>query len=344
MKQQNQLQYVELDAERMIRKGAIRRTLRPARLWTTAFILSIVVPLGGLAVFLRLSVKSNNSLFIGIAEFWFFAFLIPLYFIGNPLRSAKESYRDAVLQSYGPLALGTRFTDLQIRQGSGISWGTLAAAGTIYPGGSLESNSILRGQYRGIPFEQSEIRTIATVRRLYRSGPRYEDKTFFRGQWTVVPINGRFAPELQIIQRGFRNTKHRLSFLNRYKIGRRVFVKDLGFNLMFRVYAEDRDDVNSVLTPDTMKQIQNLANHTRGRLMICFVNGGLHIAVQTRRGTLRPPGVYLPFREERAVARMRREIAPFTQLIDELSRDGKLFRHEEVPPPAEPAEEILWLD
>ena len=344
MNREKTMQYVELDAERMIRKGAIRRTLRPARLWTTAFILSIVVPLGGLAVFLRLSVKSNNSLFIGIAEFWFFAFLIPLYFIGNPLRSAKESYRDAVLQSYGALALGTRFTDLQIRQGSGVSWGTVAGTEMIFPGGSLDSVSILRGQYRGIPFEQSEVQTIATVRKLYKSGPRYEDKTFFRGQWTVVPLNGRYQPVLQIIERGFRNKRNRLSLLARYTVGHRYFPKSPGFNFRFRVYAPDREDADYILTPETLKQIRDMAAQTRGRLMLCFVNGALHIVVQRRRGAFSPPSVFLPFREERAIALIQREIAPFTRLIDALNPDGKLFRHEEIQLPAKPAEKILWLD
>ena len=272
MKQQNQLQYVELDAERMIRKGAIRRTIRPARLWTTAFILSIVLPLGGLAVFLRLSVKSNNSLFIGIAEFWFFAFLIPLYFIGSPLRRAKESYRDAVLQSYGPLALGTRFTDLQIRQGSGVSWGTVASTRMINPGQYLDSKSILRGRYRGIPFEQSEIRAITIVRKLYRHGPRDVEKTVFRGQWMVLTLSGGIQPDRQTIGRCFPNRRGRQSR---------------------------------------------------------FVNGELHIAVHTRREAFSPPSVFLPFREEKAVAQIQREIAPFTRLIDELSLDNDLFKRED---------------
>lgn len=169
-----------------------------------------------------------------------------------------------------------------------------------------------------------------SVRRLTRAGHYvYFDKTIFRGRWTALSLNGSRYPELQILERGFRNKRHLLSFLNRYKLGRRVFVKDLGFDLMFRIYSEDPDEVDSVLTPELRAQIRSLALHTRGRLMLCFTGGELHLAVQTKYAAFSPPNIFLPFRKERAIQSIRREAALFTQLLDELMLDKNLYKPEE---------------
>lgn len=326
MNQQNQIQYAEHDAERMIRMGAVEGTRPRARLWAALYALAVGVPLAGIAVFLVLALKHRLPVYAEGAFITFFITLLPLYYIGSPLRSAMGDYREAYRQNYLPFALKSVFTELDLRAGSGISWGTVADTNMMYPGQFLESQSVIRGQYQAIPFEQSEIQTKISVRRHYKSGVRYDDKTIFRGQWTIVSLNGRYAPELQIIQRGFRNTKHRLSFLARYTIGRRVLLKDLGFDLLFRVYAGDRDDADAVLTPEVRKRILNLTLRTRGRLMLCFVDGELHIAAQIRRKAFSPPCVFLPFRDERAVASVQREITPYIQLIDELRRDNNLVK------------------
>lgn len=325
MNQQDQIQYVDQDAERIVLRGAVRRTRPKARLWIILFILSIVVPLGILGLFLRLALKSNPR-YWGDLIIWFSLSIIPLYGINKPFRNAVSDYQEAFRQCYLPQALGKDFSGLQVQRGSGLSWEALAHTDILYPGEFLESQSIIRGQYRNIPFEQSEIKTMISVRRLTRTGRYvYFDKTIFRGRWTALSLNGSRYPELQILERGFRNKRHRLSFLNRYKLGRRVFVKDLGFDMMFRIYAEDPNEVDSVLTPELRAQIRSLALHTRGRLMLCFTGGELHLAVQTRRAAFAPPSVFLPFREERAIKSVQRKAAPFTQLLDELLLDKKRF-------------------
>ena len=345
MNREKTMQYVERDAERMIRLGAISRTLRPARLWVSLYRLTIVALF--IAFFLVLQVlKKNQPILHFIAFAGFLLLYLPLIYFRNSAIRTMRAYWDAFLQSYGPFVLGTIFTNLQIRQGSGVSWETISRTNMMFPGSFLESQSIIRGRYRGIPFEQSAIQTETRastfLEKLNRNHSR--DMTVFRGLWTVVSLNGSYQPELQIIQSGFRNKRNRRSILSRYTIGRRVSAKSLRFNLKFRVYAWDPGNADYILTPDTMKQIQNLAMHIKGRLMLCFTGGELHIAVQTRRKAFSPPSVFLPFREERAIAHIQREIAPFTRLIDALNPDGKLFRHEEIQLPAKPAEKILWLD
>ena len=345
MNREKTMRYVELDAERMIRLGAISRTLRPARLWVSLYRLTIVALF--IAFFLVLQVlKKNQPILHFIAFAGFLLLYLPLIYFRNSAIRTMRAYRDAFLQSYGPFVLGTIFTNLQIRQGSGVSWETISRTNMMFPGSFLESQSIIRGRYRGIPFEQSAIQTETRastfLEKLNRNHSR--DMTVFRGLWTVVSLNGSYQPELQIIERGFRNKRNRLSLLARYTVGHRYFPKSPGFNFRFRVYAPDREDADHILTPEPLKQIRDMAAQTRGRLMLCFVNGALHIVVQRRRGAFSPPSVFLPFREERAIALIQREIAPFTRLIDALNPDGKLFRHEEIQLPAKPAEKILWLD
>ena len=95
------------------------------------------------------------------------------------------------------------------------------------------------------------------------------------------------------------------------------------------MYAWDPGDVDYVLTPKVMKQIQNLAVHTKGLVMLGFTDGKLHLAVQTKYAAFSPPNIFLPFREERAIQSIRREAALFTQLLDELMLDKNLYKQEE---------------
>ena len=352
MKQQNQLQYVELDAERMIRAGAIKRTIRPARLWVSLYRLCIAALLVVEPYLLIQTAKkdlliqtSKKDLLIQPILFFatlsgFFIFHFLAFSCKKPAVRAMREYWEAFLRSYGPVAMGTGFRDLEILQGSGVSWRTIANTEMIYPGEYTESNSILRGQYRGISFESSELQTLCCRRGRHQ----WDEYVFFCGQWTVLSLNGRYQPELQIIERGFRNTKHRLSLLARYTVGHRYFPKSLSFNLRFRLYAPNRSDAAYVLTPEVMKQICRMAAQIRSKLMLCFVNGECHIAVRQAwfrpsrlhrddfpapwRWSFRPPSIFLPFREERFAACMQRDAAPFAALVDELLRNKNLFKQE----------------
>ena len=101
MNQQNPIQYVDQDAERIVLRGAVRRTRPKARLWIILFILCIVVSLGILGLFLRLALKSNPR-YWGDLILWFFISIIPLYRINKPFRSAVSDYREAFRQCYLP--------------------------------------------------------------------------------------------------------------------------------------------------------------------------------------------------------------------------------------------------
>lgn len=312
-----------------MRRGAVRRTLRPARLRRVLYFFSMVIVLGAADIFLRMAARGNEIMLFGAVS-CFLVFFLLLPFPRSYSINAMLSYLKVFRQYYIPLALEKSFSDLQIQQGGGVSRGTITNTGMMYPGKIIESQSIIRGRYRGVPFEQSTLRIDDPQRRGGRRGRRRRGNIIvFRGLWTVVSLNGSYQPELQIIQSGFCNKESRLSFHSRYTIGRRVSTKSLGFNLRFRVYALDPGDVDYVLTPKVMKQIQNLAVHTKGLVMLGFTDGKLHLAVQTKYAAFSPPNIFLPFREEKAVAQIQREIAPFTRLIDELSLDNDLFKRED---------------
>ena len=313
----------------MIRMGAVRHALKRARLWKTVHLLSYALWLCCLAVLLMHIPQEHRFFQRWTVIYSFLSSLIVFLDSGlfkKPLRNATKAYQDAFLQCYGPFVLGPIFPELELWQGKGVCWDTIADTKMIFPGSFVESQSLIRAQYRGIPFELSATRTVCFGRRLYRRGWVQVEKSYFRGWWTVISLNSAYRPALQIIQSGFKNKRKRRWLLVRYRIGRRVSTKSFRFNLKFRVYARDRDNVDSVLTPDVMKQIRYLASRVNGKLMLGLVDGKLHIAVQARRNAVIAPSVFLPFRDEMAVAYLQRRIEPFTQLIDELSRHRSLVR------------------
>lgn len=324
MKQQNQTLYVEQDAERMIRMASIRRTLPKARFLQVLYGLSILIGSFGPFLYVRVfTIEDPVSLDLGVIHILLFTLLV--FLVRNPMLQAMKEYREAFLRVYVPSVLRTEFTELEARQDRCVPCQTVQTFGMMNPGQFLDEKSLFRVGYRGIPFEQSEMEVYVYVYEKPKGGKaRHVPRTIFQGRWTNISLFSDYRFVLQIVQNGFRDTYCGLPIVRRYEADC-VYTQSTDFNRGFQVYASNESDALSILTPDVMERIQNLAAHTKGRLMLCFVDGDLHIVAQGPLAGFQPPNAFLPFRDEQANAYVLREIALTSQLIDALLDNKTLF-------------------
>jgi len=243
---------------------------------------------------------------------------------------AREKYRQAFKLAFVPEALAQVFTDLDYDPDKGISQQTIANTRMMYIGDRFQAEDYVSGRYKNVGFEQSDVliqrrnsNNKSTDTRIRVSKSSYT--TTFQGRWLIFDFNKQFRFKLQIIQKGFRNTKKKHLFRKSVSLLDSVELESTDFHKKFKVFAQNEHEAFYIITPVFMERIQNLTAHSKGKLMFCFIGNRLHIAIQDNKDSFEAPSVFKRIDEEKATRKIREEIEVITQFIDELSLDNNLF-------------------
>lgn len=335
-----QTQYIEQDAERMIRVGRLRRTRRAVRIWSILFPLSVAAFVGGIAFLVTVVIKTDSEN-VKAAGILLVHMAIPIELFREKMHKAKWEYRLAFKQFYVKCFLEPYFSDLHFDWGRGIAWTDITKTLIFYPKPdalrelslgwthhplAIRANDYIRAAYKDVRFEESDVR----IKR-HRFSHRYETVlqgwTVFRGQWMIFHFNKCFKSNLMIVQRGFRNSKWRFH-TDRSKF-QPLELESAAFNRTFRVYAQDAHTAFYLITPPLIERIQNLAALRRGKLLLCFSNHQLHVVIQSRKDIFEPGSPFRRVQDELLTQKIRNEIEAITGIVDELSLDGNLFVQED---------------
>ena len=233
---------------------------------------------------------------------------------------SRNRYRAAYKRAFVKDALQSQFTDLEYSPREGIPRETIAATQMMCMGTSFHAEDYVRARYRDIPFEQSDV--------LIQTSNGKTVVTLFQGQWMIFDFNKPFRTNFQIVQKGFRNAKHRRFFGPEDSLFQKISMESEAFNEGFRVYAQNEHDAFYVITPALMERLQHLANHCEGKLMFCFAGKRLHIAIDNNRDYFEPGSIFREIEPQIATWKVRSELSAVTGLISELSLDNDLFIQE----------------
>lgn len=242
---------------------------------------------------------------------------VPWYLISSQMKEkVRRRYRSAVKRSNVLRPLQSILTDLDYWPESGISKETIAGTQMVRVGSCFRSEGCVTGRYHGIAFEQSEI--------LIWSGRRGVS-TAFEGQWMIFDFHKRFRTELHLVQGGIRCARNSSP-------RKRVSSRSKAFDRTFETYANSDRDACSILTPALIERIQGLAEQIKGRLMFCFADSRLHVAICSDRASpeiIEPGNLFEPLDARAASPKTRNEISLILRFIDELNGNSELFWPEE---------------
>ena len=108
-----------------------------------------------------------------------------------------------------------------------------------------------------------------------------------------------------------------------------VEMESSAFCERFSVYAQRPHEAFYLLTPQLMEQLQCLADGIDGRLILCFVENHLYVAIRSDDNAYEPPqNSFKPVNLYEAVGRTQEEIELITRLIDALRLGNDLFLQE----------------
>ena len=205
------------------------------------------------------------------------------------------------------------FEDVEYIPEKGIDEKTLEDTGMIYTGDRYYSNDYVKGKYKNINFEFSDI----------HMSERHEDNdgdttyvTIFSGQWMIFDFNKPFKSKISIASKYFGIVRNR----------RNVELEDIDFNKNFSVWAEKEEDAFYVLTPNYMEKIKKIQKSIEGTFALCFVDNKLYIGLNNCKNLFEPnlkKKIDIKKEEEKIMG----EIQIITGFISDLELNNDLFKN-----------------
>ena len=214
------------------------------------------------------------------------------------------------------------FDDIHYQPFSGLPSEIISNTKMMNMGDRYSSNDYLEAEYKGIRFMQADVHI--EEKHTDSDGDTHYT-TLFRGRWMVFDFNKTFKANVQVVQKGFHNAKRQRFFGNKDERYKKVEMEDVAFNESFKVFAQNEHDAFYILTPAMMDRIRKVAGGVTGKVMFCFVDDMLHVAVHNGKDSFEPR-IMKEIDMEQAKNDVLGDVRLITDFVDELCLDVKLFK------------------
>lgn len=154
---------------------------------------------------------------------------------------------------------------------------------------------------------------------------REELETSFKGMWMLCKLNKPLRATVRIRE------KKDTPLLFRKVAGKRINVKsdveteNAAFNEQFQILTNDGHSAFYLLTPHFMERILAMDEKSSGKILLCFSGSHVHIAIHTGREAFAVKKDAELRNPESLKQRIRGELQPTIQILDELLQNESLF-------------------
>jgi len=238
-----------------------------------------------------------------------------LLFTGNKRKVYNKQFKKNVIQ----YCIDQFFDDVKYYPDYGIDEHTVFSSSMIVKGNYFESEDLITGTYKNVPFSQSDVR----IQHRQAKSSFYKRLDIFTGRWMVFKFNKNFVCNLQVSEKGFFGYKK-----GKDVSGERLYsikLENEAFNREFRVNCKDIEEAYYILTPQMMDRMLVLREKTKGKLMFCFMNNSLHIALNNGKNSFEAP-VFKRIDLQDIVKETYEDLALITDFVNSLNLDNKLFK------------------
>lgn len=236
-----------------------------------------------------------------------------------------SKFRKAYVKKYKELAvrysLEKTFDGLEYDVRNGFTEKYIRSLGCMEMGSDFESEDKFSGVYNGVPFESSEVYIANTT---VQSNGMSETTVFFHGRWTVFDFNKNFKYNLQVRQKGFTYAKKSGGLFSSDRPMKKISMESSDFNRAFTVYGADEHEAFYLLTPALMAEMLRLRDFVKGKLMFCFIESKLHVALCDNKDSFEPP-VFSRLTDEWLLNDITGEISKIVDFVDGLKLEKKIW-------------------
>ena len=282
------------------RKKALKKTL--------LFLLIFIIP--GLMLFFIFPMFAMPLFILGI--------LLSIFIPNKDVKAFKDLYKQKIVLE----ALNRICSDVKFDMDRGINRSVIANTNMMYMGDIFNSNDYITGKYKNINFEMSDVHIEEESTDSEGHTTYY---TIFKGQWYIFDFNKEFKANIQVCGKYFNNARRGKLFAKKEEKFKKVELEDIEFNKEFKVFAQNEIDAFYVLTPGTMNRIKEVSQKIKGKLLFCFIDNRLHIALHNNKD-LFEVSIFKKINIEEAINKTNEEISAITNFVDILSLDNDLFK------------------
>ncbi len=288
--------YAQLEAKR---KSACKATVITIALFVLAFIcfffffpLGIVLAAAGLIYLFavtRVKDKEHKSFF-------------------------KNNVVKAVLEEF--------LTNVDYKPNEGIAKEIIENTEMMSMGNTYSSNDFISAEYNTVPFYQADV----TIQQITHTGKSTNVITYFQGRWFVFEFNKPFASDMQIREKSFSYAKTSGGlFAPKEEKFKKIEFEDADFNSTFVTKARDEHEAFYIVTPQFMQYIKEFNNAVKGDLLLCFIDGKLHLGLNNGSDAFEV-SVFEKTDPEQIRKSIVNDISVITQFVDRLRLDNDLFK------------------
>lgn len=222
----------------------------------------------------------------------------------------QKPYRAAYKSHFVTETFKQVFTDLTYSHEAAMPKELIESTRMMNMGDVYSSNDYVVAKYNGIPFQQADVH-IQKVSSDSDGGTNYE--TIFRGRWIIFDFNKHFERRLLVEGRQFGCAQ--ISIRDKFQ---KINLESGEFNKKFRVLAQDGFETYYLLDPAVMERMQRLSDLYNNRIMICFADSKMHIAINNSTDSFEPPSPRRPIDEQAEFNKVLNDIKVITDIVDEL--------------------------
>lgn len=237
------------------------------------------------------------------------AFLVVFFFFYK----FKKDYVKYYKQNFVAACINDLFNNTHYYPDKCIASSVIKEAHMVKMGNIYTGDDYLTGEYRGIVFTQSDI----TIQQKTKTSKSNSVSTYFKGKWIFFDFNKNFKESVIIRER-------KGSAVMAGNAGEKIEFESAEFNKEFRVYSNDQHTAFYLITPQFLVSLRKLRDNTKGQLLLGFVSGKLHIAINSGKNALEPK-IFKKITEN-YIDSIRAEMKVITDFIDELIADKPNYK------------------
>lgn len=286
----------------------------------------------GLAIFALSIIISLVSL-SNLKSISFVGFLFPFTLIVIAIiaiiavfatKKDTKTYRSLYKACFVERNLCQIFTDVHYSHELGMPKAVLESTDMIRTGDVYRSNDLTSAKYKDVRFSQADVEI---EEESTDSDGNTHYVTIFKGRWMIFEFPKPFTFRLEVVQKWFTASKKLKKNRETNRQITKISTESLTFDRKFNVYAEDGFEAYYILDPAFIDHIEKLSESHKGKLLLCFIDNKLHVAINDNKDAFEPPSPFKPLDEQTENQKIQAEIRTITDFVDFLKLDRKLFKN-----------------
>ncbi|AUD64838.1 hypothetical protein BK011_03795 [Tenericutes bacterium MZ-XQ] len=265
------------------------------------------IVLGGLGVATELAI---------LIVFGVIVLIVAVFFFGKASSEAAK-YRKIIKRELIYALLAEEFEDVIYDPKSSIPVSRINATGTIKRPDRFYGEDYIKGSYKGVGFEVSDVDLKQRVEHRDKNGNVHVSyETYFKGRWYIYKFQKHFDQVLKVVE-------GRGSYVNRKNLIK-FDTESIEFNKKFDIFATSQEFGFYLITSSMIEKLLELEKLHRGSILYCFMNNELHIGVNDRKN-------YLEFKlktpiNEETLGIFMSDIELIPAIINEFRLDSNKFK------------------